>query len=460
MGFFKKAFDFVVHPTHSRTFGLVIMFVFIAAISLTVYVSQQQQQTKQRASGIDAFNQCFNESKAKFDACKIECGPEEPAGSIDRTWINCVENTCTPPFQDRNIACNNFLTPTPGPELALLPPIPTSTPTPNCGNEFCGTGFHCVTNNSEPAFCEKDIIPTPTPTKTIVAVAQPQPIPTSAPLPTRPQCPPPQFNITNTTETSLTFKTTTSLFSGVRYTFILSKTGGALLPERYEFLLTGYGNNAGAGSGGTFNRLTPNTNYILFGNASSSDASATCQAPGLSSTAEVTTLSPNPLNIYCGGGTACPTGYSCDLGKTNLCKKNTSSSSTLCTDGCSPGYTCNFGTGLCALNPTPKPTYANCSTTGCPNGYFCKTDGPNKYCSPNPPTPTPTPILTPAIVVVSCPLKSKGDANCDGKIDIADLEAWKAEFLGTTSTKTADFNTDRVVDLLDFNIWRNGLLGR
>lgn len=50
MNFLQKLRDFLSRPTHSRTMGLLIMLVLVAAVSLTVYVAQQQQQIKQRAS--------------------------------------------------------------------------------------------------------------------------------------------------------------------------------------------------------------------------------------------------------------------------------------------------------------------------------------------------------------------------------------------------------------------------
>ncbi len=50
MGFLRKAIDFVARPSHSRTMGILIFFVLIAAVSLTVIVGQQQQETRQRAA--------------------------------------------------------------------------------------------------------------------------------------------------------------------------------------------------------------------------------------------------------------------------------------------------------------------------------------------------------------------------------------------------------------------------
>lgn len=50
MSFIKKVWDFVRHPTHTRTMGILLMLVLVSAVSLTVIVAQQQQQLKQRAA--------------------------------------------------------------------------------------------------------------------------------------------------------------------------------------------------------------------------------------------------------------------------------------------------------------------------------------------------------------------------------------------------------------------------
>ncbi len=76
------------------------------------------------------------------------------------------------------------------------------------------------------------------------------------------------------------------------------------------------------------------------------------------------------------------------------------------------------------------------------------------------PTRTPTPI-TPTISPTSsaCGNKTKGDSNCDNKIDIVDFEIWRKEFMKTLTTSTSDFNSDAKVDLVDFEIWRKGFMG-
>ena len=79
---------------------------------------------------------------------------------------------------------------------------------------------------------------------------------------------------------------------------------------------------------------------------------------------------------------------------------------------------------------------------------------------------------------VSCPLHSKGDANCDGKIDTDDFNIWRDLFIhgvpadyfdgsayvpcgaGGCPNKYGDFNGDNIINTDDFNIWRDGFLNQ
>ncbi len=54
----------------------------------------------------------------------------------------------------------------------------------------------------------------------------------------------------------------------------------------------------------------------------------------------------------------------------------------------------------------------------------------------------------------SCDTKSKGDANCDGLIDLLDFRIWAAEY-SSGSGLSADFNGDGAVTFTDFSIWRD-----
>lgn len=50
IGFLKKAFNLLSSPTHSRTTAILVALILLAAIPLTVIVSQKQQELRQRAA--------------------------------------------------------------------------------------------------------------------------------------------------------------------------------------------------------------------------------------------------------------------------------------------------------------------------------------------------------------------------------------------------------------------------
>jgi len=58
----------------------------------------------------------------------------------------------------------------------------------------------------------------------------------------------------------------------------------------------------------------------------------------------------------------------------------------------------------------------------------------------------------------SCSLKSKGDADCSGVVNLLDFEVWRREFLNQTGLNS-DFDGNGTVSILDFEIWRRGFLG-
>jgi len=80
MGFLRKAIDFIVHPTHSRTMGILVMLVLVAAVSLTVIVAQQQQSLKQRAA---------TSSVPKIISTQLDLGGANAglADKIDKIWV-------------------------------------------------------------------------------------------------------------------------------------------------------------------------------------------------------------------------------------------------------------------------------------------------------------------------------------------------------------------------------------
>lgn len=91
MNFLQKFRDFVARPTHSRTMGLVVMLIFIAAVSLTVIVAQQQQQLRQRASENPACQIINNISDCTFsaDSSNVPCDTITDKCKIGNTIYEC-----------------------------------------------------------------------------------------------------------------------------------------------------------------------------------------------------------------------------------------------------------------------------------------------------------------------------------------------------------------------------------
>lgn len=56
----------------------------------------------------------------------------------------------------------------------------------------------------------------------------------------------------------------------------------------------------------------------------------------------------------------------------------------------------------------------------------------------------------------TCALHSSGDADCNDAVNMTDFEIFRKEFIGTLTTKTADFNNDGAVNTIDFELWRRG----
>jgi hypothetical protein len=80
------------------------------------------------------------------------------------------------------------------------------------------------------------------------------------------------------------------------------------------------------------------------------------------------------------------------------------------------------------------------------NGNIILTVTPTKI-SPTPTVGQVTPTTT----------AGKGDANGDGKVDLADFAIWKSEYLDKLGIKS-DFNKDNKIDLADFAVWKGEYL--
>ncbi len=110
-----------------------------------------------------------------------------------------------------------------------------------------------------------------------------------------------------------------------------------------------------------------------------------------------------------------------------------------------------------STTPTNTPTKAPTAT---PTKTVTPTPTITKTPTPSPtnttlPSATPNPTIT--SVAPTCLSKSKGDANCDGFISVADFEFWRREFNKLVTTKVADFNNNLSSDLIDFEIWRSNV---
>jgi hypothetical protein len=126
--------------------------------------------------------------------------------------------------------------------------------------------------------------------------------------------------------------------------------------------------------------------------------------------------------------------------------------------------TCTVPTGNCATWTTV--TCSSLEATGI-HDVFLVTRGNNGYVGNidwfqfvgSSSTATPTKPIATATKANPTQVIMAGDANGDGKADLADFVVWKKEYLKLVSTKTADFSKNGVVGLEDFVTWKKGYLG-
>lgn len=147
-----------------------------------------------------------------------------------------------------------------------------------------------------------------------------------------------------------------------------------------------------------------------------------------------------------------------------------------------------FGRICLPPNVTPTPTPPQqCEQTTCMNDTDCQTACGTGYaclivavdCMPGQECPTQEPGSC-YRAQTTCPLKSQGDANCDGDIDLLDFNEWRVEYRALVTeqpdTHTSDLDNDGnnwdsnfdgnvnadtsyEVDLTDFSIWRETYVG-
>lgn len=159
MGFIKKAVDFASHPTQSRTMGILVMLVFVSAVSLTVIVSQQQQSIRQRAAE-KTCDQQRDEENAKCSSAINQCKNACYKIIDNEESVTCQKNCddkfdeCTNNAKNEFQKCTDKITPTPTPTTTPTPtPSPTLTPTPT---SIAPTGPECKTKKR--GYCKDNFV--------------------------------------------------------------------------------------------------------------------------------------------------------------------------------------------------------------------------------------------------------------------------------------------------------------
>lgn len=193
-GFFRRAFDFVSHPSNSRTMGLVAVFFLLTAVSLTVYVAQQQQSLQQKAFETNPtcnppYSGWISEADSYIPLCPA-CAPDQsPSGNI------CSECKATQPssYRDRCTKINYI--------FKTFDKI---------RGEFCyketNVGKSCSNTNGQQGICDDAtacvILPT--------AIPSPTAVPTAIPAVVQNVCEGTPQNVNNAT-TGIACKTTSDL---------------------------------------------------------------------------------------------------------------------------------------------------------------------------------------------------------------------------------------------------------
>ena len=401
--FLRGVVGFIAHPTHSRTMGILVALILVTAVSLTVAVSQQQQQTKQHA-GTD-YNCTLTLKWNDFGS--------EPNNVYAVKYLSGPLTTDNPPRGTlTDIRTYTFLN------------VPYGSYTFEISDEKKYTTIK-QTQEADCSQSQQQVSQNVTPTET---------------------------------EESKSDKWICSLL--VEWTFNADQLYGGP-PYSIKFLsgpktLTSdpvqdtkiYFNDVPIRGNYSFSICDARANCLrVDSNAiscitrgkptpTSAPTPTSIPTPTLTTTPTPTnapTITPTPTITQVFGSALCDSHKdisSCIKDAFNNCKWGViPNSGSFCTDqfglncpaGMSEWYWENTTTNVCAvtaLNPTNTSTPALCVT--------------HQY----------------------------GDANCDGTINLVDFAIWKNESSGKVKTKTADFNNDNAVDMLDYNIWKTSMKGR
>ncbi|MBI3092641.1 MAG: hypothetical protein HYZ02_00170 [Candidatus Levybacteria bacterium] len=121
-----RLWEFIVSLTHSRTLSLLAFLVILAAIPLTVFIAQQQQEIRQRAEESSCPEQCYS--------TELWVGiPRLADGTCDDSHPSAVFKC---PGEENTITCNNqpwycdgYWKPGVRPQPTQPPTLPTAAPT-------------------------------------------------------------------------------------------------------------------------------------------------------------------------------------------------------------------------------------------------------------------------------------------------------------------------------------------
>ena len=193
MGFIKSAINFLFSPSHSRTATILVLLILFVAVPLTVFVSQNKQSIKQRASGenceanytlcTETYNtcnqNCSNLSQSDYDtydeytqayyACTDKCSSDNSACSTDayNVYLQCLASADSNSTSSVNPtpAVSQEPSPTSEPTPILIPTtisiiesVPTNTPTPtptpeilfDCSGAKLGYSYQCFSSCQPP----------------------------------------------------------------------------------------------------------------------------------------------------------------------------------------------------------------------------------------------------------------------------------------------------------------------
>ncbi len=178
-------------------------------------------------------------------------------------------------------------------------------------------------------------------------------------------------------------------------------------------------------------------------------------------------LTNRPDNCKCTNNTHCKS-KNCSGG---VCKPSGRVSQPPISDKCPGAQACPDSTGNVlrdCKNPDSDGTSRDsiCSAAGgvetCDGRNFCCPNAGGKWTTDM----TQCPTAATCAKCADASAKGKGDANCNGVVDLVDYSIWREEFniakCGTdTATRNnwkADFDCNGLVNMADYNIWRNNYI--